>query len=186
MDVRDACEQCVNVAGGRSLVFVHIVPNFSSLVPHVFCVVVFMVVGMCSYDGTLCGFWWVLVNSDRSFPATRSLRCSVCCASVCFWLFLMERQLARAAHPPCKTWKRHCQRRGVRRLVKRCSEHRRVAAPSVSRTSPSRKCGDTRPASKRYARRCAECCMYHGWTLFGSASFVPSRNRPTRQHATTI
>ena len=83
VDVRDACEQCVNVVGGRSFVFVHAVPNCMSLVSHVFSMVVFMFVGMCSYDKTLCGFWWECVDSDRSFPATRSLRCSVCYTSVC-------------------------------------------------------------------------------------------------------
>ena len=65
--------------------------------------VVFMVVGMCSYGGILCGFWWVRVDSDHFVPATRSFRCSSRCTSVCLWSFLMERQLARAAHLPCKT-----------------------------------------------------------------------------------
>ena len=106
--------------------FVHIVPM--SLVSHVFIVprfdvshfvwfsvVVFMVVGMCSYGE-------VRVDSDRSFSLTWSFRCSVFCTSVCLWSFLMERQLSRAAHPPCKTQKKNCQRRGVRRPVKRCRE----------------------------------------------------------------
>ena len=46
VDVRDACEQCENVVGGRSFVFVHAVPNCVSLVSHVLSMVVFMVVGM--------------------------------------------------------------------------------------------------------------------------------------------
>ena len=76
-----------------------------------------------SYDKILCGFWWEWVDSDLSFPATRSLRCSVCCTSVCLEPFRMERQLARAAHPPCKTLKKHC-RRGFGTPVARCSERR--------------------------------------------------------------
>ena len=32
---------------------------------------------------------------------------------------------------------------------------------------------------KKCARNCPESCLYHGWTLFGSAySLVPGRNRP--------
>ena len=74
----DACEQCGNVVGGRSLVFVHIVPNFDVSRFAWFSVVVFMVVGMCSYGE-------LRVDSDHCLSVRRSFRCSVCCTSVCFW-----------------------------------------------------------------------------------------------------
>ena len=72
-----------------------------------FPVVVFMVVGMFFFfdDETLCGFWWVRVESDHSFPAAWSLRWSVRSKSFILVSFLMERQVARAAHPACKTEK---------------------------------------------------------------------------------
>ena len=68
MDLRDACEQCGNVVGAMSLVFFSLSLRGSiSFVSHVFfAVVVFLIVVMCSYDETLCGFWWVRVDSDRS------------------------------------------------------------------------------------------------------------------------
>ena len=78
---------------------VFIVPRFDVSRFAWFSVVVFMVVGMCSYGE-------VRVDSDRSFSLTWSFRCSVFCTSVCLWSFLMERQLSRAAHPPCKTQKK--------------------------------------------------------------------------------
>ena len=72
---------------------------------HVFSWLCFCFEGMCSSGETLCGFWWERVDSAFSFPATWSLRCCVCFISVCLWSFFMERQLARAAHPPCKAQK---------------------------------------------------------------------------------
>ena len=135
----------------------------------------------------MCGFLLVRVDSDHSFPATWSLRWSVFCSAVCLWSFLMERQLARAAHLPCKTQNENIASDAA--LAARSN----VAASASGRisqrmtTSPSRKCTASRPVANRCARRCAECCLYQWWTLFGSAySFVFSRNRPTRRHTTTI
>ena len=73
--MRGACEQCGNVVGGKSLVFVYIVQIPTPLVADVLAVV--LVVDMRLYDKTLCAIWWVRGDSDRSLPATCSLRCSV-------------------------------------------------------------------------------------------------------------
>ena len=101
-----------------------------SLVSYVFAVV--PVVGMCSSDKTLCGFWWVRVDSDRSFPATWSLRCSVCFISLCLWSFLMVKTVGASGVPTMQDAEKHCHRLGVRRQVKGCSERFRVAGLSVS------------------------------------------------------
>ena len=76
---------------GTSLVEGHPCLSFSflgsmSLFSH-FSAVVFMVMGLCSFYGTLSGFWSVRVKSDRSFPSTRSSLCSVSCTSFCLWSF---------------------------------------------------------------------------------------------------
>ena len=145
-----------------------------------FSVVAFIVVGMCSYDETLCGFLWVRVDSDHSFPATWSLRWSVFCSSVCLWSFLMERQLQDAEQ-------KHCQRRFVGRPVRRCSDRQWSHLSAYDEQARRENVKASRPVSNRCARRCPECCLYQGWTLFGSAhSFVLSRDRPTRRHTTTI
>ena len=51
-DVLDACEQCGNVVGARSLVCVLFVPRFDVSCFTCFSVVAFIFVGMCSYDET--------------------------------------------------------------------------------------------------------------------------------------
>ena len=68
-------------------------------------------------------------------------------ASVCGHFSRKDRWCERHTHH-ARRRKKHGQRRGVRRPVKRCSERFRVAALSVSWTNPSRKCADTRELSK--------------------------------------
>ena len=63
LDVRDACEQCGNVVGGRSLIFVRI---FSWSFVHL------------TRRCVDCG--WVRFEIDRYFPANWFLRCSIRCA----------------------------------------------------------------------------------------------------------
>ena len=143
LHVRDACEQCGNVVGGRPLVFVRIFSwSFVHLTRHcVDCdgyglksIVTFQQHDLCVVPFVVHASVWVIPQKktvgasgvpsmqdvEKALPATRLLagrsQLSVCCHSASF---------------------------------KKCS------------------------------RNCPESCLYHGWTMFGSAfSLVSGRNRP--------
>ena len=148
---------------------------------HVFSWLCFCFEGICSSGETLCGFWWERVDSAFSFPATWSLRCCVCFISVCLWSFSWtDSWRERDTH--------HARHRKTLSAIWRAQAGQtlqRAFPPQVSvfHEQPGRENVQTLAAFKRYARRCPESCLYHGWTMFGSAySLVSSRKRPTRQH----
>ena len=122
-----------------------------------FTVVVFLVVGMCSCDGTLCGFWWVRVNSERSFPATLSLRCSVFLSIRLFVVISQWKDSWREQH------NHHASRR-----KETLPETRRAQAGQTLQRAPSRR------SSKRIMNKPVEKMCRH------SASFEKIRTQMHR------
>ena len=135
----------------------------------------------------MCGFLWVRVDSGHSFPATWSLRWSVLCSCVCLWSFLMERQLARAAHPPCKTQNKNIASDAA------CAGWSNVAASASGRISQR---VTNKSVEKMYSQSASfkqMCTQMPRMLLVPRVDvvrkclriFFLSRNRPTRRHTTT-
>ena len=110
-----------------------------SLVSFFLAVVVFIFVVMRSSVKRLCGLCWARVECDRHCPATWSLRCSIRCTFFCLGLFQRKDSWRERCTQHARR-RKSCQRIGVRRQVKRCSERRLSQLSFCCHSASFRKC----------------------------------------------